>query len=493
MNREDLKMKIREICNEALRIDTPNEKEKHETLQFSENLAGRLERELKKAGLEVQAQVEGSIAKDTWLRGEKDIDIFMLVPKSYGREAFDKALNVAKRVAGKNYLEAYAEHPYIQAKIEGITVDFVPCFRVERAEEVASSVDRTPLHTAYVKSKINAETKNEVRLLKRFLRGAGTYGAEIRVGGFSGYLCEVLTLYYGLFLVLLNAASDWREGEVIDLEGYYKDSEDEAREIFQEPLIVVDPIDKGRNVASAVRVDRLNEFIAVSRGFLNIPALHFFYPKQVESLSVYKLARTMNLRRSTMIFLKTDTMRTVPDVLWGQLFRSQKALKNMISQDGFIVLRDDVWSDGKTTSIFVFELNSRYLPEVERHLGPPLEKRKDSERFLEKHLRSKRRLSGPRIQGDRWVVERRRKYTDITDLLVDKLKDGGENMGIASLFSNAFSSSFMIWVNREVKEFYSRNPSFASFFTQYLEGTPRWLQSMNHRNNQTRTEGDSNC
>jgi tRNA nucleotidyltransferase (CCA-adding enzyme) len=473
---KDLKLKIREICKETLRRAIPSEKERRETLHFSQNLAGRLERELKKAGLEAQAQVEGSIAKDTWLAGEKDIDLFILIPKTYGREGFAKVLNIAKKVTGENYLEAYAEHPYIQAKIGDFTVDFVPCFKLESTEQVASSVDRTPFHTLYAKKRLSPQTKNEVRLLKRFMRGIGTYGAEIKVGGFSGYLCEVLTLYYRFFPKLLEATSNWREREVVDLGGYYKGTEADARRIFQEALIVVDPVDKGRNVASAVRTEKLNEFIAASREFLKNPNLNFFFPEKVEAFSVDDLARMMDLRDSTLIFLKTAAVKAVPDVLWGQLYKSKRALTKMICRYGFSVIRDDVWSDEETAAVFLFELHSRFLPAVEKHLGPPVEKRKDCKRFLERHLRSKRRLSGPRIEGDRWVVDRRRKYTDTVNLLRDQLENGGENMGIASLVSQAFSSSLEVWVNHEVKDFYSKNPCFASFLTVYLKGRPRWLQ-----------------
>jgi len=166
----------------------------------------------------------------------------------------------------------------------------------------------------------------------------------------------------------------------------------------------------------------------------------------------------------------------VPDVLWGQLYKSQRALTNLIRRHRFTVIRDDVWSDEEAATVFIFELHSGSLPAVEKHLGPPVRKKDDCERFLEKHLGSEQIVSGPRIEGDRWVVERRRKYTDVADLLRQELKDRRENTGIASLVSQALSSSFSIWVNGEVREFYSRNPSFASFLTEYLTGKPRWLR-----------------
>jgi len=471
-----LNQRAQKICEEVLRRVTPSEEEKMKTLRFVESLTDRLNAELEKLGLEAEIRVEGSIAKDTWLAGEKDIDLFILIPREYGRNAFVKVLEAAKETSRGNYLEAYAEHPYIQAEIEGFTVDFVPCFKLERAEDAISSVDRTPLHTVYVKKHASPADRSEIRLLKRFMRGIEAYGAEIKVGGFSGYLCEILIMHYGSFLNLLRAASNWRERELIDLEGYYKDREEEALRIFNQPLIVIDPVDKGRNVASAVRREKLAEFIAASRLFLENPSIRFFFPPKIEAFPVEKTIRTMNSRGTSFIFLKTKPVKAVPDVLWGQLYKSQKSLKGLILRYGFKVLRDEIWSDEETAAVFIFELQSRLLPAVEKHLGPPVVKKQDCSRFLKKHLESEMLISGPRIEGDRWIVERKRRYRNVVDLLHDNLRNGGRKIGVASLVSKAFLSSLEIWVDDDVKDFYSENPEFASFLTRYLIGRPRWLQ-----------------
>jgi len=183
----------------------------------------------------------------------------------------------------------------------------------------------------------------------------------------------------------------------------------------------------------------------------------------------------MKSRGTDLIFVKTGVIKAVPDVLWGQLFKSQRALINLIEQFDFEVLRSEVWSDEKNVNILLFELNSRFLPSIKRHVGPPIEKISNCERFLEKHLNSENTLSGPKIEGDRLVVYRRRRYTDVVSLLREKLRDGGRSLGVASLVSQAFINSLAILVNEEIKELYSTNRGFASFLTEYLRGRPRWL------------------
>ncbi|MCX8170363.1 MAG: CCA tRNA nucleotidyltransferase [Candidatus Bathyarchaeota archaeon] len=468
--------KIREICEKVLQKAAPDHVEREKTMVFSVRLVDALKNELLRDGLEADVQIEGSIAKDTWLAGEKDIDIFILLsPKKYGRDIFLKVLETAKRVSGGNYLESYAEHPYLEAYIDGFTVNFVPCFKVSNAKDAKSSVDRTPFHTSYVKSKLNDEIKGEIRLLKAFMHGIGVYGAEIKVGGFSGYLCELLTIYYSSFINVLKAASKWRVGEVIDIEGYYE-SPEEARKIFRdEPLVVVDPVDRGRNVASAVRTDRLSEFIMASRLFLKNPDIKFFYPEEPEAYPVEEVLQIIRSRGSALIFIKTRPIKAVPDVLWGQLFRSQRAIMKALKQSSFEVIRSDIWSDEKIGNIFLFELPTRFLPNIEKHIGPPIEKMIECERFLRKHLSSGEVLSGPRVEDNRLVVERRRRYVDAVTLLKERLKDGGRSLGVASLVSEAFLDSLEILVNDEIRDLYSIEKGFASFLTRYLIGRPRWL------------------
>jgi len=466
---------IREICNEVLRKVTPSAKEKKEVLQFSENLTKKLTEKMQSSGVEAVAQVQGSVAKDTWLAGEKDVDMFVLLPKTYTKEIFPKVLDVVKVLIGKKWIEAYAEHPYIEAEVEEYKIDFVPCFKIERAEEAISSVDRTPLHTSYMKAHLDQQAKNEVRLLKRFMRGIDAYGAEIKVGGFSGYLCELLALHYKSFLEVLKSFAEWKERRLIDYEGFYKGIEREAEKIFREPLIVVDPVDKGRNVASALRRRCLDEFIAASRMFLQKPGEKYFYPPETQPFKPRKMADILKTRGSTLIFVKFGKVSAVPDVLWGQLYKSQRSLRKKLEQHDFNVIRDAVWSNEQDFNVFLFEAEHRFLPPIKRHLGPPIEKRADCEKFLQKHVGSPKTVSGPRVEKGRWIVETRRKHTDIVALLAETLKNGGRQAGVANLIAQSIARTLRILTNEEISELYTANTQFAFFLTQYLVGTSHWL------------------
>ena len=140
-----------------------------------------------------EPMVVGSVARGTYIHGDRDLDVFLLFAPDLSREALEEqGLRLARSIADElsdGYFEKYAEHPYINATIEGFDVDLVPCFKVESASAIRSSVDRTPFHTRYIEAKI-ASLVDDVLLLKQFAKGGGIYGSDQMTEGFSGYVCE---------------------------------------------------------------------------------------------------------------------------------------------------------------------------------------------------------------------------------------------------------------------------------------------------------------
>ena len=466
---------LEKVFSEVLRRVTPSESERKKVLELAEKLTEKVGQETEKQKIDAEVRVEGSVAKNTWLRDDPEIDVFMRLPTTVPREAFGTVcLEIAKKATeGYRQIERFAEHPYLEAIVDGVYVNIVPCYRVKRGEWI-SSTDRTPFHTDYVKSLLDEKLEAEVRLLKRFMKGVDVYGAEIKVGGFSGYLCELLVLNYVSFVDVLWAAANWKEKTVIDYEKYYK-TEADAEKIFEEPLVVVDPVDKGRNVAAAVRKDRLNEFIDASRAFLKSPDLKFFYPPETEALKPTELTNRINARGSAIVFISFRQEPSVPDVLWGQMYKSQRAIRKLIKKNDFKVLRDSVWSNEKNMNIFIFEVENRFLPQTKKHLGPPLNKEKECEKFLRKHADAESTVSGPRVEEGRWVVEVKRRHFDVVELLKENLGDGGRCYGVADQVSEALAESMDVLVNDGILKLYSAYPDFAKFLTEYIKGKPKWL------------------
>ena len=261
------------------------------------------------------------------------------------------------------------------------------------------------------------------------------------------------------------------------MKDHYADRQHELTLLFSEPLVIVDPVDKGRNVASAVQPEKLYSFVAAARAFLKTPSTAFFYPPKTKALSLKKLKSQLESRGSATLFLVVDQAPAVPDVMWGQLYRTQRALHRMIELNDYRILNDAVWSNEKDLSIFVFELEQRVLPNIKKHLGPPLEREPECESFLAKYVDNKQVISGPFIEDGRWMVTLPRKTTDAVALLKEKLAGGGKNAGVADLIAESIRKNLKVMANGEIGEVYAANADFAEFLTEFLSGKPFWLKS----------------
>jgi tRNA nucleotidyltransferase (CCA-adding enzyme) len=467
---------ISSLAKQILEKVTPKE----EDYAKVEALTKTLEREIvyacQKQGVHAIVRVEGSVAKDTWLSDSLDIDIFIRLPTVIPRKNLgDIGLRIAKQAAGNAVqVERFAEHPYLEIFLEGYRVDIVPCYD-SKPGEWQSATDRTPYHTDYIKKNLAKELLGEVRLLKKFMQGIDVYGAEIKVGGFSGYLCELLVMKFGSFIKTIRAFARYNRRVIIDIENFYAERANELKLLFSEPLVIIDPVDKGRNVGSAVQPQKLYTFIGASRAFLKKPAIEFFYPPKPEVLSTEDLLKQFANRGSSIVFVVIGELNAVPDVLWGQLYRSKRSLRTLLELNNFNVYRDDVWSNEKTLSVFMYEIEQQVLPDINKHLGPPIEREIECEKFLAKYGNNERLISGPFIADGRWIVELPRKTAEAASLLKEKLTDGGKSCGIAELISKKILENFSVLVDKEVLEIYAGNIEFAQFLTSFLVGKPFWL------------------
>jgi len=449
----------------------PKEAEIRRVEGYCRKVERELSERLSEAGYRAVAEVHGSVARGTWLAGVRDFDVFIVLDRGYDRGDLPGVLDVVKGYVGEGWTESYAEHPYVIAEINDLTVEFVPCFRVDPRKGLISATDRTPLHTAFVKERLDLRLRDEVRLLKRLMEGIRVYGAEVRVWGFSGYLCELLVIALGPFEAVLERAAKWKPGEIVDLVG----ASDPAnlRKIFTEPLIVPDPVDPGRNVASAVSEKRFWEFSAAARAFLEGPDRRFFFPPKTDVNPNAILRKIRDWGLDLLFIVVEDGQVEVPDILWGQLYRSERAVLRTLVKDGFIVVRSGAWSDEEARHFLVFELESAILPRVVRRMGPPVGMAEDSKRFLEAHGGSEETVSGPWVEEGRWWVTVNRKEPEVRGFVSSALHDGGVGIGVSRGIAERVLKGHRVLLGGEIGEFL--DGGLASYLDRFLKGRPGWL------------------
>ncbi len=421
------------------------------------------------------ARLMGSLAKGTILADNKEVDIFVFFDESVNKKYFDEfSKKVGKELArefGGSYEIAYAEHPYAKVKIGKITFDVVPAYRISSTKHVKSAVDRTPFHVDYVRRKL--KNTDDVLILKKFLKSLGIYGAEAKIQGFSGYLCELLIIHYGSFLNLIKHAANWKSTVFIDIENYYDILSNDLRKKFENaPLIVIDPVDKNRNVAAAVSERSLNRFVKASKLFLRKPSGNFFFPKVKVNLSDVKKL----LRNRSYVFIIFKKPNVVEDVLWPQLRRSANAIAKLIQnvEKDFKIIKCDVWANNNC--VIFFELNTLKLSKEKKHYGPPLTtSAKNRDKFIEKYENSNVAVLKPWIERNRWVVLVKRKYFRIEDLIRKELAYGTEALirqGIAKYIAKVLNRGFNIKINDEIDV---RDKEFLLLLSEHVKGELWWL------------------
>ena len=362
-----------------------------------------------KLGLHVEPMLVGSVAKGTQLK-DPDIDLFMLFPESTPMEELkEKGLEIGRNIIDGR--EHYAQHPYVRGMYKGFQVDLVPCFRIRDTRSKMSAVDRTPFHTEFVKKHLKKGEADQVRLLKRFMKGIECYGAEAKVQGFSGYLCELLVMRFGSFNGVLEAASRWTVGQALELPGY------EGKE-FSEPLTFVDPVDSSRNVASAVATETLLRFVLASREYLRRPDRKFFFPAVVEAWSAATIRERVGKRLGNLVSVTFPKLDLIDDVVYPQLRKSLVNMAALLERADFEVEKTTIHVDGLTH--LLIELSSVTLPKERKHRGPPVNSENASD-FLSKW--NSLGMSAPYIDGGRWYVMVRREFERADDLLRAKASE----------------------------------------------------------------------
>ncbi len=105
-----------EVLKQVLLRIVPSEEEKQRIYSVADQLRNDLCAIAENEGLKAEIILGGSVAKSTWIKDEADIDLFMLVPPTLNREEIKGfCLDIARKaVADNEYLERYAEHPYIE-------------------------------------------------------------------------------------------------------------------------------------------------------------------------------------------------------------------------------------------------------------------------------------------------------------------------------------------------------------------------------------------
>lgn len=424
---------INSVISKALQLCQPSSKEVQHLTEIAEE-AMKLLRQYYSPMI-TDVVLGGSFAKGTWLKrkdihdnsvkseGCTDIDIFIKIDVSLQDEEFDElAKKIAKQsLSGYNPRLRYSSHPYVEAYVKGIRVNVVPCYNVEKGRW-KSAADRSPFHTEYIRDNLDDEKKNQVRLLKKFLKSIGVYGAEIATAGFSGYVTEILILKYGSFVSVLKAISNIKEDKNVISIGKF---DEDVLKIFQSPVIIIDPIDSRRNLGTAISAESVGKAVLAARAFLEKPSLDFFREKKERYNETFKEIY------SNLLIVEFIYRQRSPDIIWGQIKRTLNAISKQLCIANFTVIRSIGDIDEKGHATFVFLLEAITLPPYMARTGPHIFRRNDTTSFISENIKKSLLMWIDNEMKVKSLVERKTTNAkEYVKLILANKKDVGVTKGL---------------------------------------------------------------
>ncbi|MFA6088486.1 MAG: nucleotidyltransferase domain-containing protein [Candidatus Woesearchaeota archaeon] len=359
----------------------PTKKEQERVLLIVENTKDLILNSLKKNKINAKVEPGGSFAKNTWLKGDFDCDMFVRFDKKYEKDDISELLS--KNLPFQDVLRVHGSRDYFQFELEGINFEIVPTIYEKNPEDAKNSTDISPLHITWVKEreKKNEKLCDEIRLTKKFFKGQQVYGAESYINGFSGHVIDILVAHYGSFEKLIEAASNWKEKELIDTEKIFKSQKDALTKLNESktfsPLIVVDPILSTRNAAAALGLDKFRKLIESAKKFIETQDVNMFEKQEFDPTLIFVP------KESKLILIRVEQKKGSKDIVGCKVMKLYEHIKKQLTLNNFDLSDSGFEFTYRKQAHIYFVVSDEVLTETVLRIGPPIKEKEHVKRFID--------------------------------------------------------------------------------------------------------------
>jgi len=147
---------MKSILTSAKKEATPPKKLQQKKQRIAKKVCDLVNQCIEKYVQVVGFELGGSYAKGTWLPEKAAIDIFIKLNKKTSEKDFRSIGTEIGFQSLKKYkpYTRHAEHPFVEAIIDGTRVNIVPCYDVNKGEW-QSATDRSIYHTKFMSQKLS--------------------------------------------------------------------------------------------------------------------------------------------------------------------------------------------------------------------------------------------------------------------------------------------------------------------------------------------------
>lgn len=360
-----------------------------------------------------KVEIGGSTAKNTWLKGNHDADFFVKFNYATFKDKNEQLSDILHKhlnTKGIHPTRIHGSRDYFQVQKDGYTFEIIPILAINSIKEAKNITDASPLHARWVNK--FPTLSDDIRLAKQFAKAQEVYGAESYINGFSGYVLEILVINYKGFLRLLKATTHWKPPVIID---YAKHHKNPLLEINQSkrtgPLIVIDPIEPGRNAAAAISEETFKVFVKSAKRFLAKPTPSYF---EIQKKDMDTITNTH--KKQTVFFITLTLEPGKRDVVGCRIVHLIHTLVTHLEKHKFLPIAHGFWWKNKQTAIAYIVLNPKKTPPPTTIIkGPPAEMKEHAAAFKKKHPNAK-------LVKKQWLASSKTLYTKPEILITDLLK-----------------------------------------------------------------------
>lgn len=413
---------INSIFKEVLEDITPTQQELTLINDIIIKLKTLLDEKAQQLGIKyTRIEPQGSTGiKQTQLKNDFDIDLFVGLNYELYKPNYDGlSKNKLKKESKKDFRSLcnnwiiksltlkefhhprllYAEHPYVTVDyfVENYTVkiDIVLFFDLELDYIMnygpVTAVDRSPLHGHFVKENLSQAQKNDVRVLKQFFKANHCYGDKSAVGkvGFIGYSAELLIQHYGNLQNLFSNFTKLKNNP-IDYHNRPIEALKKIHHFQNDYIIITDPVDKNRNVASAISEKAYKYCEQRIKEFLDNPNKNFFLLENIPEIDITTINSSL-VEKIFIIEFKNENPETHYTINRDKLYSIGDSIKangekEFSHAERFGKIEFEVYfeHDLEEYNLSIFcekpEIGNTYL-----RRGPPINDKVHSKKFIKKN------------------------------------------------------------------------------------------------------------
>lgn len=366
--------KTKQLFDELLKEITPTKED--DVLKQVNAFLADAEKEAKKLKIRAMPVLGGSFAKNTWLKGDYDVDIFFAFDLKY--KDTDLSEMLSRILAKFKPLRIHGSRDYFQIR-NGMCLEIIPVLNIKKAADAQNVTDFSLWHVDWTNKK-GKKLKNDIRIAKKFCKAQRVYGAESYIRGFSGHVLDILVIHYGGFLQLLKAATKWTPKVIIDTENYHKGKALQFinKSKTESALLVVDPVQPGRNASAAISQEQFDKFVKSATQFIKNPSQEFFIKKPIDENLLRK--------KGTLLKIFITPVEGVENVIGVKMLKAGQFLQKKL-EDFEVVLTEWEW-DKKNPAVWHYVVRKKELPAETTFEGPPLKFKEHCDRFKKAHKKT---------------------------------------------------------------------------------------------------------